>query len=223
MRNIVKRITTIFLMITLAVLSLQEFCYADTGSSGDVTTYHGKGNVSYPNMVGFPLYHIIVCNGDNAVLVDEYIASNLVQTNGSSTVMTVADGENRTMLWDGTRQININEVVSSTTGKNIIYSSSFESFTATPKLISGLGWDKVKPEAFKSWSVLGINVTTKFLQLMKDIDAYSKCGVPEGSSTMEIAPGSDGAPTSISVDNFEAWLRGYDFNTQQIDLNTTLE
>lgn len=220
-----KRITSIILVIIIMLLSINILVYAGGGSgaSGEATTYHRKGNVSYPNMVGFPLYHIIVCNGDNAVLVDEYIASNLVQTNGSSTVMAVADGENRTMLWDGTRQININEVVSSTTGKNIIYSSSFESFTATPKLISGLGWDKVKPESFKSWAVSNNKITGTdgsgkgLAVLMKDLDAYSKCGVPEGSTTMEIAPGSDGAPTSISVDNFEAWLRGYNFSTNSVD------
>ncbi|MBR1453281.1 MAG: hypothetical protein IJ593_01350, partial [Lachnospiraceae bacterium] len=117
-----KRITSIILVIIM-LLSINILVYADGGSgaSGEATTYHGKGNVSYPNMVEFPLYHIIVCNGDNAVLVDEYVASNLVQTNGSSTVMGVADGTNRTMLWEATRTINIADTIKAN-GKELVYS-----------------------------------------------------------------------------------------------------
>ena len=219
MRNIAKRIITIFLIITLVVLSLQEFCYADGGSSASGgLIYYGKGNPSYPNLVAFPFYNIIVCDKMNNPIINCYIASSKFQgqIDGASTVMAVEEGENRTMMWKGTRTINIADTIKSA-GKELVYSSSFESFASTPLLISGMGWNYVNRQAFQDWAVKDNKITAEMIQCMKDLDAYSKCGIPEGSTTMEVAPSADGAPTNVTVDNFEAWLRGYDFNTNTVD------
>lgn len=214
MRNIVKRITTIFLMITLAVVSLHEFCYAEenggSASSGGMM-YYGTGNPSYPDQLAFPFYNIIVCDKNHNPIINCYVVSKKFENkiDASSTVMGVADGTNRTMLWEATRTINIADTIKAN-GKELVYSSSFESFNSTPLLISGMGWDYVSRTPFKDWSVPPNtnNISDKFKLLMKDLDAYSKCNIPEGITTM---------PDGQTVDNFEAWLRGYNFSTNSVD------
>lgn len=189
--------------------------YANVG--GEMTVYRGAGNPSYPNAVAFPFYNIVVVNNKNESIINCYIMSDKLKTNGNKKILSVSDDINRTMLWDTVREINIEETIKKT-GKSLIYCNSFESFNGEPLLIDGMGAGFIKTKSFSEWAVddKRNQLTDSFLYLMKELNAYNKCGISEGKTELEINL-LDGTSKKVEIDNFEAYLRGYNFETGNIE------
>lgn len=189
--------------------------YANVG--GEMTVYNGVGNPSYPNAVAFPFYNIVVCDKNNEQIINCYIISEKLKTKGNRKVVSVSNDENRTMMWNAVREINIEETIKST-GKDLVYCNSFESFNGEPMLIDGMGSGFIKIKSFSEWAIddKKNQLTDDFLYLMKKLNAYDKCGIKEGKTEIEINL-LDGTSDKVEVDNFEAYLRGYNFDTGNIE------
>ena len=182
MRNIVKRIVGIFLIITLVVSTLQEFCYAGGESEGGSDT--GATHI-YPNYGLGMSFRVKIYDADGSVLMVKEIMPIYMQ--GQTTLHMQASSPNNMYQW-GEREFDLGSVVfdAPDAGGDFIYVENLPyifgagagdtSQQASQFIEEAKAPFVIQVQEFKDWAVQSNAFTDKFMGLMSEIGASSVTG-----------------------------------------------
>ena len=182
MRIIIKRIALIFLIITLVVSTLQEFCYAGGESEGGSNT--GSTHI-YPNYGLGMSFRVKIYDADGSVLMVKEIMPKYMQ--GQNIMHMQVSSADNMYQWDA-REFDLGSVVFDAPDTDGIFhytehipyifgtNAGNTSQQASQFIEEAKAPFVIQVQEFKVWAVKSNAFTPEFLGLMSEIGASSVTG-----------------------------------------------